>query len=80
SLLDGPQMALYVAMLYVGVQIVESYFITPFIQRKTVSLPPALTISALVFMGLVAGGFGLFVATPLAAVGMTVVRRLRSGR
>lgn len=79
SLLEGPQLALYVGLLYIGVQTVESYLITPFIQRKTVSLPPALTITAQFLLGMTAGGFGLFVATPLAAVGLTVARRLRSG-
>lgn len=79
SLLEGPQQALYVALLYIGVQTVESYLITPFIQRRTVSLPPALTISAQFLLGMLAGALGLFVATPLAAVGLTLVRRLRSG-
>lgn len=37
--------ALYVILLYLGIQTVESYLITPLIQQKTVSLPPALTIS-----------------------------------
>lgn len=77
ALLDGPQLALYVALLYIGVQTVESYLLTPFIQRRTVSLPPALTISAQFLLGMLAGGFGLFVATPLAAVGLTLVRKLR---
>jgi predicted PurR-regulated permease PerM len=77
SLLESPQLALYVALLYIGVQTVESYLITPFIQRRAVSLPPALTIGAQFLLGMLAGGFGLFVATPLAALGLTVVRRLR---
>ncbi len=78
SLLDGPQLALYVALLYIGVQTVESYLITPFIQRKAVSLPPALTITTQFLLGIMAGGLGLFVATPLAAVGLTIVRRLKT--
>lgn len=78
SLLDGPRLALYVALLYIGVQTVESYLITPFIQRRTVSLPPALTITAQFLLGIMAGGLGLFVATPLAALGLTVVRRMKS--
>lgn len=78
SLLEGPQLALYVALLYVGVQTVESYLITPFIQRRTVSLPPALTIASQFLLGMLAGALGLFVATPLAAVGLTVARKLRA--
>jgi predicted PurR-regulated permease PerM len=78
SVLEGPQMALYVALLYIGVQTVESYLVTPFIQKRTVSLPPALTIAAQFLLGMQAGAFGLFVATPLAAVGLTLARRLRA--
>lgn len=79
SLLDGPQQALYVALLYIGVQTVESYLVTPFIQRRTVSLPPALTIAAQFLLGMLAGALGLLVATPLAAIGLTLAKRLRGG-
>lgn len=80
SLLEGPKVALYVALLYICVQTIESYLITPFIQRRTVSLPPALTIGAQFLLGMLAGVPGLFVATPLAAVGLTVVQSLREPR
>lgn len=72
----GPRMALYVLLLYGGIQVVESYFLTPVIQREAVSLPPGLLILAQVSLGLVGGLIGLAMAPPLAAAGMVLVKML----
>lgn len=76
ALAESPSRALFVVILYVCVQTVESYLITPLIERKTVALPPALTITAQLSMGLIAGGIGVIVATPLTAVGLVLVKQL----
>lgn len=76
GLLDGPSQALYVVLLYVGVQTVESYILTPLVQKKTVSLPPAVTLLGQVVMGVLAGGIGVVVATPLTAIGLLFTKRL----
>lgn len=76
ALADEPIQAAYVAALYLAIQTVESYAVTPLIQRHTVALPPALTITAQVALGVLAGGIGLAVATPLTAAAMTAVRML----
>jgi predicted PurR-regulated permease PerM len=68
ALVDDPQKALYVVILYSIVQTVESYLLTPLVQRSAVSLQPALTIAAQVFMVWTFGGLGLLVAVPLLAV------------
>jgi predicted PurR-regulated permease PerM len=68
--------ALSVVGLYLAVQTVESYFITPYVQKRSVDLPPALTIMAQVAMGTLFGIIGLALATPLAAMGMMLVNRL----
>ncbi len=68
--------AVYVVFLYAGVQALESYLITPMIQRKTVSLPPALLLVFQLLMGILAGFLGLFVATPLLVVIMVLVKML----
>lgn len=72
----GSSTGLYVIGLYVAIQTVESYAITPLIQQRTVSLPPALIITAQLIMGVLAGGLGLALATPLAAAGLVLVREL----
>jgi predicted PurR-regulated permease PerM len=71
---NSPTMGLYVVLLYAGVQAVESYVITPLFQRKTVSLPPALTLSSQVALGTLLGGMGLALATPLMAATIVVVK------
>ncbi|HEU4709487.1 MAG TPA: AI-2E family transporter, partial [Methylophilaceae bacterium] len=68
--------ALSVAGLYIGVQLVESYALTPFLQQEMVSVPPALTLTMQVLMGVVAGMLGVFLAVPLTAAGMTIVKLL----
>jgi predicted PurR-regulated permease PerM len=68
--------ALAVFGLYLGVQGFESYVLTPLVEKRAVSLPPALTITAQVLLGLLAGGLGLILAAPLTATVMVLVQRL----
>ena len=35
----SPKQALYVILLYIGIQGVKSYLLTPLVQERTVSLP-----------------------------------------
>lgn len=74
--IDSPIKALYVTLLYIGVQLVESNLVTPLIERKTVELPPALTILAQLALGVLIGGLGLVLATPLLAVVMVLVQMI----
>jgi predicted PurR-regulated permease PerM len=73
---QGPQTALWVAALYAGVQVVESYVLDPIVDRKTVYLPPALTITSQLVMGVFAGLLGVTLATPLAAALVVLVTML----
>lgn len=74
AIVQGPIMVLYVGLLYVAVQLIEGYLITPLVQQETVSLPPALTIASLVLFGALFGPMGLMLGTPLAAVAIVLVR------
>ncbi|NLE88339.1 MAG: AI-2E family transporter [Myxococcales bacterium] len=65
SLLVGPKVALYVSILYISVQFVESYLAEPLIEARTVSLPPALIILAQVVSVVWVGFIGVLLATPL---------------
>ncbi len=73
AFINSPVTALYVIALYVGVQIIESNLVTPLIERRTVELPPALTVVSQIALGVTLGGLGLVLATPLLAVVMVVV-------
>lgn len=73
---DNPISAVYVIVLYIVVQQIESLLITPLVQRRAVHLPPVLTIAGQLFMGLLAGPLGLVLATPLTATVMVLTRML----
>jgi predicted PurR-regulated permease PerM len=76
ALLQSPSQALWVAVLYIVVQTLESYVITPLAQRRITSLPPVLVISFQLLNGVLFGVLGLALATPLLAMGMVLVKRL----
>jgi predicted PurR-regulated permease PerM len=69
-------MAAWIALLYLGIQIAESYILSPLVHQKAVYLPPALILFAQVLLGVIAGGLGVAVATPLAAAAMVAIHRL----
>ena len=73
---NGLTEVLWVAALYVGVQVIEGNVTTPLIQQRTISLPPALILGAQLLMASLFGLLGLALATPLAAVGITLTQSL----
>ncbi len=75
GLSHGPMSALYVTLLYVGIQAVESNLLTPLIQQRNVKLPPVLNVGFQVLLGVLFGVPGLIVAAPLAVVAMVCTRR-----
>ena len=74
AFIESPIKAVYVLILYIIVQLIESNLITPMIERETVELPPALTIISQLALGVLIGGLGLVLATPLLAVIMVLVQ------
>jgi predicted PurR-regulated permease PerM len=67
---------LYVIGLYVAVQTLESYFLTPMVMKRAIALPPALTIIAQLIGTLTAGWLGLLLATPFVAAVVTLVQKV----
>ncbi|MDX1582134.1 MAG: AI-2E family transporter [Thermoanaerobaculia bacterium] len=72
----SPEKALHVTILYIVIQLIEGNLITPLIDRRTVWIPPALTILAQLFAGVLFGPLGVVLATPLLAVVIVVVKML----
>jgi predicted PurR-regulated permease PerM len=73
---DGLSMIVIVLGIYLGVQTLESYVVTPLIQQEKVSMPPALVIAVQLLFGVLFGILGLALATPIAAVCMTLTREV----
>lgn len=76
ALVESPMKAVWVTLMYVGVQQVESLLITPLVQQRAVKLPPVVTLSALLLMGVLAGPLGVLLATPLTACVLVLVKML----
>ena len=71
-----PQLAFYVLLLYVGIQAGENYLLTPLVEQRAVSLPPALVIFGTLLLAALAGPLGVVLASPLIAAGMVAVKLL----
>lgn len=74
--MESPTKALLVVGVYVLVQVLESNLITPKIQQKLISVPPAMIIIGQLIMGVLTGGWGLVLATPLLVIVMVLVQEL----
>lgn len=73
---QDPISGIYVIALYIAIQTIESYIITPLIQGKIISLPPVLVIFSQLIMGLLTGFLGLSLATPLLAALSVVIKKV----
>ena len=68
ALLASPLLGLFTAVLYFGVQQIESQVIVPVVMKKAVGLSPLLVVLALL-MGVKLGGiFGILLAVPITAI------------
>jgi predicted PurR-regulated permease PerM len=74
AMTDGWQKAAWVAVLFVVVHSVDGYLVSPLVQRRTVDMPPAMTILAMTVLGGLAGALGVILAAPLAAATLVLVR------
>ena len=76
ALMQGTTTLLLVLCLYTLIQVVQSAVTQPLIQKKMLSIPPALIIFGQVAMGLLGGFWGVLLATPVVAIKMTLVNTL----
>ncbi len=76
GLTQGTSTFILVLCLYTLIQVVQSAVTQPLIQKKMVSVPPALIIFGQVAMGLLGGFWGVLLATPVVAIIMTAVNKL----
>lgn len=72
----SPQMALYVLIVYVVVQQLESNLLIPLIQRWATRLAPAIGLLAVVVFGILFGLLGIIFATPITVVVISLVKNL----
>jgi len=68
SLASGTFAALSAFVLFLGVHALESYILTPMLQRQALEIPPATLFAFQILLGVVFGVWGLALALPLIAV------------
>jgi predicted PurR-regulated permease PerM len=73
SLASGWVAALSAAILFLGVHALESYVLTPIIQRQALDIPPATLFAFQILLGVVFGVWGLALALPLMAIGKVMI-------
>ena len=76
ALLDDPLKILAIVIWYVIIQNVESYWLTPMVMAKQVSLLPAVTLTAQIFFATSFGLLGLLLALPLTVVAKTWIEKV----
>lgn len=72
----SPTQALYVSILYLAVQNLDGFLITPLIQKRAVSIPPVLIIAAQLLLAVIFGFLGLLLAVPLVAIVFVMVKMI----
>jgi predicted PurR-regulated permease PerM len=76
---QGSTMVAWVIAIYLFIQIIEGYVLTPLIQRRTVHIQPAHALGMQMLMGTLFGAIGIALAAPLQAVLRVAIMRF-SGR
>ncbi|MVN77432.1 AI-2E family transporter [Hymenobacter sp. HMF4947] len=72
----GPHQALYVVLLYLAVQTLESAAVSPLVQQRLILMPPALILIGQLIIGSFTGLLGLTLATPIIAIIIVLVKML----
>lgn len=73
---QSPTQALYTTILYLIIQNLEGFVLTPLVQQKAVELPPVLIIAAQLLLGILFGFLGVLLAVPIVLVVFVLVRML----
>jgi predicted PurR-regulated permease PerM len=78
SLASGWIAALSALILFLGVHAMESYILTPIIQRQALDIPPATLFAFQILLGVVFGIWGLALALPLIAIAKVMIDYFKS--
>ncbi len=73
---EGMNTVMLVLGVYLAVQAIESYVVTPIVQNEKVSLPPVLVICTQLAFGSLFGLIGLALATPITALSLQLINDL----
>ncbi len=74
ALSESPTHALWVALAFTVLHVIEGYVLTPLLAKRAVDFPPATTLASQALLGTLLGPLGLTFATPLMVVAVTAVQ------
>lgn len=80
ALAMAPDKTLWVAGLYLGIQLLENNLLVPKIQSAYLGIHPAIMIVLIVFGAYVAGIWGILLVGPLAATMVQIIKYIISAR
>ncbi len=66
-------------VLFLGVHALESYVLTPILQRQALDIPPATLFAFQILLGVVFGIWGLALALPLMAIVKVMIDHFKAG-
>ncbi len=78
SLASGWVAALSALALFLGIHALESYILTPMLQRQALDIPPATLFAFQILLGVVFGIWGLALALPLMAVAKVMIDHFKA--
>jgi predicted PurR-regulated permease PerM len=78
SLASGWIATLSALLLFLGVHAMESYALTPLLQRQALDIPPATLFAFQILLGVVFGIWGLALALPLVAIAKVLIDYFKS--
>ena len=78
SLASGWVAGLSAFILFLGVHALESYVLTPIIQRQALDIPPATLFAFQILLGVVFGIWGLALALPLMAIAKVMIDHFKT--
>ncbi len=78
SLASGWIPALSALLLFLGVHAMESYVLTPILQRQALDIPPATLFAFQILLGVVFGIWGLALALPLVAIAKVMIDHFKT--
>ena len=78
SLASGWIPALSAFLLFLGVHAMESYVLTPILQRQALDIPPATLFAFQILLGVVFGIWGLALALPLVAIAKVMIDHFKT--
>jgi predicted PurR-regulated permease PerM len=70
----GPTKGLLTLLLFCLAHFLEGNIVTPLLERRIATLPPALTLAVQLVLAILTGGLGVALAAPLTAAGLGILK------